>query len=50
MAAAGARRILLTGGAGFVGAYLAPALVAAFPDAERLLLRMPCLLYTSSSV
>ncbi len=41
MAAAGARRILLTGGAGFVGAYLAPALVAAFPDAERLLLRMP---------
>ncbi len=32
------RRILLTGGAGFVGARLAPRLAGAFPDAERVLL------------
>ncbi len=36
-----AARILLTGGTGFVGAHLAPALVAAFPHADRLLLRLP---------
>jgi len=35
------RRILLTGGNGFVGGYLAPALFAAFPAAEGLLLRRP---------
>ena len=35
------RRILLTGGTGFVGAHFCPALNAAFPDAERLLVRMP---------
>jgi GDP-4-dehydro-6-deoxy-D-mannose reductase len=35
------RRILLTGGTGFVGGYLAPAIVAAYPDAKRLLLRRP---------
>jgi GDP-4-dehydro-6-deoxy-D-mannose reductase len=35
------RRILLTGGTGFVGAYLAPAIVAAYPAADRLLLRRP---------
>ena len=34
-------RILLTGGSGFVGGYLAPALAAAFPQAERVLLRFP---------
>lgn len=39
--AASYRRILLTGGTGFVGATLAPALAAAYPDAERLLLRRP---------
>lgn len=32
------KRILLTGGTGFVGRHLAPALAAAFPDAERLIL------------
>lgn len=35
------RRILLTGGTGFVGGWLAPALVEAWPQAERLLLRRP---------
>ena len=35
------RRILLTGGNGFVGGYLAPALSAALPGAEGLLLRSP---------
>jgi GDP-4-dehydro-6-deoxy-D-mannose reductase len=35
------RRILLTGGNGFVGGYLAPALWAALPGAEGLLLRRP---------
>jgi GDP-4-dehydro-6-deoxy-D-mannose reductase len=35
------RRILLTGGTGFVGGYLAPAIVTAFAGAERLLLRRP---------
>lgn len=35
------RRILLTGGNGFVGGYLAPALFAAAPGAEGLLLRRP---------
>jgi len=35
------RRILLTGGNGFVGGYLAPALLAASPGAEGLLLRRP---------
>lgn len=35
------RRVLLTGGNGFVGRYLAPALTAALPGAERLLLRRP---------
>jgi GDP-4-dehydro-6-deoxy-D-mannose reductase len=35
------RRILLTGGNGFVGGYLAPALSAALPGAEGLLLRRP---------
>jgi GDP-4-dehydro-6-deoxy-D-mannose reductase len=34
------RRILLTGGSGFVGGYLAPAVAAAFPDADRLMLRL----------
>jgi GDP-4-dehydro-6-deoxy-D-mannose reductase len=34
-------RILLTGGTGFVGGYLAPALGCACPDSERLLLRRP---------
>lgn len=32
------RRILLTGGTGFVGGHLCPRLVAAFPQAERLIL------------
>ncbi|MDE2364137.1 MAG: GDP-mannose 4,6-dehydratase [Hyphomicrobiales bacterium] len=35
------RRILLTGGTGFVGGYLAPALAAAWPGAEKTLLRFP---------
>ena len=35
------RRVLLTGGNGFVGGYLAPALAAALPGAEGLLLRRP---------
>lgn len=35
------QRILLTGGTGFVGGYLAPAITAAWPGAERLLLRRP---------
>ena len=35
------RRILLTGGTGFVGGYLAPGLAAAYPKAEKLLLRRP---------
>jgi GDP-4-dehydro-6-deoxy-D-mannose reductase len=35
------RRILLTGGNGFVGGYLAPALNSALPDAEGLMLRRP---------
>ena len=35
------RRILLTGGNGFVGGYLAPTLLAALPGAEGLLLRRP---------
>lgn len=35
------QRILLTGGTGFVGAHFAPALAGAFPDAGRLLLRLP---------
>ena len=38
---AGWRRILLTGGTGFVGSYLAPALAAAFPTAQKLILRRP---------
>ena len=33
------KRILLTGGTGFVGGYLAPAIAAAWPGAERVLLR-----------
>lgn len=32
------RRILITGGTGFVGGHLCPLIVAAFPDAARLLL------------
>ena len=35
------QRILFTGATGFVGHYLAPALVEAFPDARRLILRRP---------
>jgi GDP-4-dehydro-6-deoxy-D-mannose reductase len=35
------RRILLTGGNGFVGGYLAPVLFAALPGVEGLLLRRP---------
>ena len=35
------QRILLTGGTGFVGGYLAPAIAAAWPGAERVLLRRP---------
>ncbi len=35
------QRILLTGGTGFVGGYLAPAISAAWPGAERILLRRP---------
>jgi GDP-4-dehydro-6-deoxy-D-mannose reductase len=35
------KRILLTGGAGFVGGYLAPLIVDFFPDAERAILRRP---------
>ena len=31
-------RILMTGGTGFVGGHLCPRLVAAFPDAQRVLL------------
>jgi GDP-4-dehydro-6-deoxy-D-mannose reductase len=38
---AAGRRILLTGGTGFVGGYLAPAIAAACPAATRLLLRRP---------
>lgn len=34
-------RILLTGGTGFVGGWLAPAITQAWPGAERLLLRRP---------
>jgi GDP-4-dehydro-6-deoxy-D-mannose reductase len=41
MSAPAFRRILLTGGNGFVGGYLAPAIVSALPGAERLLLRRP---------
>ena len=39
--AASYRRILLTGGTGFVGGWLAPAIARAWPDAQRLLLRRP---------
>ncbi|MFO1115657.1 MAG: GDP-mannose 4,6-dehydratase [Beijerinckiaceae bacterium] len=35
------KRILLTGGTGFVGGWLAPALAEAWPNAERLLVRRP---------
>jgi GDP-4-dehydro-6-deoxy-D-mannose reductase len=35
------RRILLTGGGGFVGGYLAPMLLAAFPESEKFMLRHP---------
>jgi len=35
------QRILLTGGTGFVGGWLAPAIVAAWPGADRVLLRRP---------
>jgi len=35
------QRILLTGGTGFVGGWLAPAISAAWPDADRVLLRRP---------
>ena len=35
------RRILLTGGTGFVGGYLAPRLAEAWPAAERVMLRRP---------
>lgn len=35
------QRILLTGGTGFVGGYLAPAVAAAWPGAEHILLRRP---------
>ncbi len=35
------QRILLTGGTGFVGGWLAPAIARCWPDAERLLLRRP---------
>lgn len=35
------QRILLTGGTGFVGGWLAPAIAAAWPDADRVLLRRP---------
>ena len=38
---AGWRRILLTGGTGFVGRYLAPALAKAYPAARKLILRRP---------
>ncbi|WP_457798357.1 NAD-dependent epimerase/dehydratase family protein [Methylocystis sp. S23] len=34
-------RILLTGGAGFVGSHVAAALAAAYPDAERVMLLRP---------
>lgn len=34
-------RILLTGGTGFVGGWLAPAIAAAWPGADRVLLRRP---------
>lgn len=35
------QRILLTGGTGFVGGWLAPAIAAAWPGADRVLLRRP---------
>jgi GDP-4-dehydro-6-deoxy-D-mannose reductase len=35
------QRILLTGGTGFVGSWLCPDLVRAYPDSERLLLARP---------
>lgn len=35
------QRILLTGGTGFVGGWLAPAIVHAWPGADRVLLRRP---------
>ena len=35
------QRILLTGGTGFVGGWLAPAIATAWPDADRVLLRRP---------
>jgi GDP-4-dehydro-6-deoxy-D-mannose reductase len=37
----GYRRIMLTGGSGFVGSYLAPAVAAAFPQAERTVIARP---------
>jgi GDP-4-dehydro-6-deoxy-D-mannose reductase len=37
----GFERILLTGGAGFVGSYLAPLLAAAYPNARRFMLVKP---------
>ena len=41
LSALGARRILMTGGTGFVGAHFCPLLARAAPEAERLLVRMP---------
>lgn len=35
------QRILLTGGTGFVGGWLAPAIASRWPEAERVLLRRP---------
>ena len=35
------RRILLTGGTGFVGRTFGPALIAAFPQSERVVVRRP---------